>query len=80
MHSLASCRCVTRNFQFRGAQLQSRRNAAADTTNTEPYSSLRGSGDGEEPYAGLINVKGTLYGTTSIAGANGDGTVFWLSP
>jgi len=39
-----------------------------------------GSGDGSNPLAGLINVKGTLYGTTSSGGANSYGTVFWLAP
>ncbi len=38
------------------------------------------SGGGAYPVAGLINVKGTFYGTTSEGGANGDGTVFSLSP
>jgi uncharacterized repeat protein (TIGR03803 family) len=39
-------------------------------------------GDGEEPeYAGLINVKGTLYGTTARGGGtNGGGTVFKITP
>jgi uncharacterized repeat protein (TIGR03803 family) len=36
--------------------------------------------DGGYPSAGLINIKGTLYGTTSEGGANDDGTVFSLSP
>jgi uncharacterized repeat protein (TIGR03803 family) len=35
---------------------------------------------GGSPYAGLIDVKGTLYGTTSEGGANGYGTVFSLKP
>jgi uncharacterized repeat protein (TIGR03803 family) len=39
-----------------------------------------GSGDGSKPYAGLINVKGTLYGTTTGGGAQSDGTVFSLKP
>jgi uncharacterized repeat protein (TIGR03803 family) len=39
-----------------------------------------GSGDGDAPWAGLINVNGTLYGTTKSGGANDDGTVFSLSP
>ena len=34
--------------------------------------------DGATPLAGLIDVKGTLYGTTSAGGAHGDGTVFAL--
>jgi len=41
--------------------------------------SFGGSGDGKNPYAGLINVKGTLYGTTYYGGANGDGTVFAIT-
>jgi uncharacterized repeat protein (TIGR03803 family) len=41
--------------------------------------SFGGSGDGQGPYAGLINVKGTLYGTTRFGGANGVGTVFSLT-
>ncbi|MGB8909631.1 MAG: choice-of-anchor tandem repeat GloVer-containing protein [Candidatus Cybelea sp.] len=35
--------------------------------------------DGENPRAGLINVNGTLYGTTTGGGANGDGTVFAIT-
>jgi uncharacterized repeat protein (TIGR03803 family) len=36
--------------------------------------------DGATPLAGLIDVKGTLYGTTSAGGKHGDGTVFALTP
>jgi uncharacterized repeat protein (TIGR03803 family) len=36
--------------------------------------------DGALPGAGLINVKGTLYGTTEVGGASGRGMVFSLSP
>ena len=36
--------------------------------------------DGARPLAGLIDVKGTLYGTTSAGGTYGDGTVFALTP
>lgn len=32
--------------------------------------------DGRQPYAGLIDVKGTLYGTTQDGGKYGDGIVF----
>jgi uncharacterized repeat protein (TIGR03803 family) len=35
--------------------------------------------DGYAPYAGLINVNGTLYGTTLGGGSNGLGTVFALT-
>ena len=35
--------------------------------------------DGSYPYAGLTDVKGTLYGTTSRGGAQSDGTVFKIS-
>jgi uncharacterized repeat protein (TIGR03803 family) len=36
--------------------------------------------DGAGPYAGLVDVKGTLYGTTGSGGAYGNGTVFSLKP
>jgi uncharacterized repeat protein (TIGR03803 family) len=36
--------------------------------------------DGSNPRASLINVKGTLYGTTEFGGANGYGTVFSVNP
>jgi len=49
-------------------------------TETVLYSFKGGSGDGEYPYAGVINVKGALYGTTHRGGANGDGTVFSTTP
>lgn len=42
--------------------------------------SFGGSGDGKYPYAGLININGTLYGTTTAGGAKNAGTVFSLSP
>jgi uncharacterized repeat protein (TIGR03803 family) len=41
--------------------------------------SFTGRPDGAYPYAGLISVNGTLYGTTSGGGANGYGTVFAVS-
>src|SRR5579862_2606111 len=41
--------------------------------------SFAGGSDGDGPQAGLINVSGTLYGTTVYGGANGDGTVFSIS-
>jgi uncharacterized repeat protein (TIGR03803 family) len=45
------------------------------------FGSGSGSGsDGNYPYAGLINVGGTLYGTTVYGGASGQGTVFAVSP
>lgn len=37
--------------------------------------------DGQEPYAGVIDVKGTLYGTTSVGGhTRFGGTVFAVDP
>jgi len=36
-------------------------------------------GDGTNPYAGLIVVKGTLYGTTLSGGSNNAGTVFSIT-
>src|SRR5580692_3555580 len=36
--------------------------------------------DGIGPAAGLVNVKGTLYGTTSSGGAYDDGTLYSITP
>lgn len=37
-------------------------------------------GDGLHPSAGLINVNGTFYGTTSAGGKYGSGTLFSITP
>ena len=37
-------------------------------------------GDGLYPEAGLVDVKGTLYGTTEVGGTHDDGAVFSLDP
>jgi uncharacterized repeat protein (TIGR03803 family) len=43
--------------------------------------SFAGGSDGLEPYDTLINVSGTLYGTTAAGGSSGsDGTVFKINP
>jgi len=36
--------------------------------------------DGQDPFAGLVQVGGNFYGTTSLGGANGAGTIFEISP
>jgi uncharacterized repeat protein (TIGR03803 family) len=41
--------------------------------------SFKGGNDGLGPLAGLIDVDGTLYGTTGYGGANDTGTVFAVS-
>jgi uncharacterized repeat protein (TIGR03803 family) len=41
--------------------------------------SFRGGNDGDGPEAALINVNGTLYGTTSHGGQQGAGTVFSIT-
>lgn len=51
------------------------------TGNEVAIYSFKGSPDGVYPAAGLINMKGTLYGTTQAGGAaSGGGTVFALRP
>ncbi|HTT83626.1 MAG TPA: choice-of-anchor tandem repeat GloVer-containing protein [Rhizomicrobium sp.] len=42
--------------------------------------SFSGGTDGGYPLAGLIDLDGTLYGTTARGGAHDDGTVFSLDP
>jgi hypothetical protein len=59
---------------------------ASSQTFNSIYSFRGGSaGDGAQPQGGLINLRGTLYGTTSSGGGTGCGgqgcgTVFALSP
>jgi uncharacterized repeat protein (TIGR03803 family) len=45
-------------------------------TETVLYSFAGGTGDGSEPLSGVINLNGTLYGTTSRGGTSNFGTVF----
>jgi len=52
---------------------------AIAVTETVLYS-LQGGSDGAGPIAALLNVAGTLYGTTSSGGSSGAGTVFSLTP
>jgi uncharacterized repeat protein (TIGR03803 family) len=55
--------------------------ASADTeTVVYSFCSQPHCADGGYPLAGLIDVKGTLYGTTSKGGTSGGGTVFALAP
>jgi uncharacterized repeat protein (TIGR03803 family) len=42
--------------------------------------SFGASGDGKYPYSGIIDVSGTLYGTTTAGGTRDAGAVFSLSP
>jgi uncharacterized repeat protein (TIGR03803 family) len=39
-----------------------------------------GTADGENPYAGLTFLNGTLYGTTEFGGTENGGTIFKVSP
>lgn len=48
------------------------------TTGVEKVLHSFRNGDGSGPYASLINVNGTLYGTTQTGGTYGDGAVFAL--
>jgi uncharacterized repeat protein (TIGR03803 family) len=50
-------------------------------TGAEPVlHAFAGGTDRELPFSGLIDVKGTLYGTTDEGGASGFGTAFALDP
>lgn len=43
--------------------------------------SFRGGADGATPpFGGLVNVKGTFYGVTSLGGTNNAGTIFKITP
>jgi uncharacterized repeat protein (TIGR03803 family) len=57
--------------------------ALAARTHSPSYKvlhSFSGLGDGYYPAAGLIDVNGTLYGTTTSGGAYRNGTVFSITP
>ena len=41
---------------------------------------FEGGKDGANPVAGLTDLKGVLYGTTSGGGSSGYGTVFRIAP
>ena len=51
------------------------------TSGTQTYTVLHSfaGSDGSEPFTGLVNVQGTLYGTTLRGGAHGGGTVYSIS-
>ncbi|MGA8098512.1 MAG: choice-of-anchor tandem repeat GloVer-containing protein [Candidatus Cybelea sp.] len=59
-----------------GAMPQS--DAIGDATHYKVLHSFNGQ-DGQAPLASLIELNGTLYGTSSSGGANGDGTVFSIT-
>jgi uncharacterized repeat protein (TIGR03803 family) len=42
--------------------------------------SFDGANDGESPSGGLVNVNGTMYGTTQLGGTDSNGTVFSITP
>ncbi len=44
------------------------------------HSFAGGSSDGQDPVASLVDVNGTLYGTTESGGTHGGGTIFSLKP
>jgi uncharacterized repeat protein (TIGR03803 family) len=59
--------------------------ARGDGSNYKIVHSFGGDSDGDRPVASLIDVSGTLYGTTEFGGTfsrcdSGCGTVFALSP
>ena len=51
------------------------------TTGTESvlHDFRKNGSDGEYPHSGLIDIRGTLYGTTKSGGAYGSGTVFSIT-
>jgi uncharacterized repeat protein (TIGR03803 family) len=53
---------------------------ASGTKELVLHSFAGGSSDGEDPVASLVDLNGTLYGTTESGGTDGRGTVFSLKP
>jgi uncharacterized repeat protein (TIGR03803 family) len=52
---------------------------APSGTESVLYNFKNSSGDGNEPYAGLLDLKGVLYGTTGQGGSASVGTVFKIT-
>ncbi len=53
---------------------------AGQLTTLYSFCSQTGCTDGANPRAGLVQAGGNFYGTTSLGGANGEGTVFKITP
>jgi uncharacterized repeat protein (TIGR03803 family) len=53
---------------------------AARAENFSLLHTFTGNPDGDTPEAALINVRGTLYGTTFFGGANNSGSVYSITP
>jgi len=53
---------------------------AGQLTTLYSFCSQTSCADGSQPYAGLVQAGGNLYGTTCCGGANGWGTVFEITP
>lgn len=53
--------------------------ADAVTWKERVFHSFTGTSDGRNPYAGVVDANGTLYGTAFSGGAHGGGAVFSLS-
>jgi uncharacterized repeat protein (TIGR03803 family) len=73
---LASCARAGDSIAPAGAATRHVRQA---TVSYAPLYSFRNSPDGRYPDAGLVAVSGILYGTTSLGGADSEGTVFSLT-
>jgi uncharacterized repeat protein (TIGR03803 family) len=71
----------TGGANFAGAVFELTPNANGPWTETVMHPFAFNGTDGALPYSGLIvDVSGDLYGTTLSGGANGEGTVFVLTP
>ncbi|HEY2475088.1 MAG TPA: choice-of-anchor tandem repeat GloVer-containing protein, partial [Candidatus Cybelea sp.] len=51
----------------------------SSASNEKTLYRFNGNADGTRPYAGLVDVHGTLYGTTQSGGKNNEGAVFALT-
>ncbi|HLY00991.1 MAG TPA: choice-of-anchor tandem repeat GloVer-containing protein [Candidatus Cybelea sp.] len=78
--ALAACSGPQPPIGTPGAMQQTRALAGrTDNTNYKVVHRFHGSPDGGDPAASLIDVGGTLYGTTFAGGTNGEGTVFIIT-
>ena len=80
--SLCGCSTITNKSQLPIQGYRPQAEAPQQALDGPAYRILHkfgGSGDGWFPASALINVKGTLYGTTVRGGSNNRGTVFSIT-
>ncbi len=76
---IAACSLSTNPDRFQYAPSAASAERGASTTGYSVVHNFGKAKDGSRPQASLIDIQGTLYGTTARGGANSSGTVFRIA-